>query len=226
MEQAARAFLPPGATVLLVCWGLPAVALAAAVLGSHLTDRPISEFTRDIAAVAHLPPWIGMISNIGVLLWCASATVPLAVALLGLHQGRRGPAIRFLLMLGLLSSALMLDDLFMLHEFVLPRFFNASERVLFAVYGVLLFLIVVRFRRLYPDTSAFFLLTALVCFALSLSIDFLPEASPWHSYLLEDGFKLLGTANWLAFSLQASLPLVILAEPGDVQPRRTTGRSG
>src|SRR6266498_402684 len=45
------------------------------VLTASLTNNPIWKLVKDPAEVKHFPPYIGMLSNWGVILWTASAVV-------------------------------------------------------------------------------------------------------------------------------------------------------
>ncbi len=42
---------------------------------SFKTGIPIDKFTGDPAAIAGINPFIGVVSNIGILFWCASASI-------------------------------------------------------------------------------------------------------------------------------------------------------
>ena len=57
---------------------LPALlALLAVVLVSKQAEIPIYKFTRDPSAIAGISSFAGIVSNLGVLLWCASAAISL-----------------------------------------------------------------------------------------------------------------------------------------------------
>lgn len=180
------------------------------MLGSWLTDRPISDFTRDTAAIADIPPYIGLVSNVGILLWCASATIALMAAALMKCTQAHALTARFFMSLGALASILMLDDFFQFHEWIFPKFLGVHEKMIFLLYGILLVYILIRFRSVYLKANYFLLYSALCCLALSVFIDRVPDnVIPYH-YLFEDGFKLIGVASWLAFTLQAALYYISL----------------
>ena len=194
----------PSITTLLLVYGLSISSLLIALYGSWLDNRPISDFTRDIAAVADMPPYIGFLSNVGILLWCAAGTIALVTAaLMNRTQAHVLPA-RFFTSLGVLTSMLTLDDLFEFHEWAFPKFLGIHEKMIILIYGILLLYILIRYRSVYLETSYFLLYSALFCLALSVLIDRIPDnVIPYH-HLFEDGFKLIGIANWFAFTLQAA----------------------
>lgn len=200
----------PSASTLFLIYGFSLAILLLALLGSWLIDRPISDFTRDLAAIAHIPPYIGFVSNVGILLWCAATTIALmSAALMSRTQAHALPA-RFFISLGALSSILMLDDFFEFHEWIFPKFLGIHEKTSFLLYGILLLYILIRFRSVYLKTSYFLLYSALCGLAMSVLIDRVPDNIIPHHYLFEDGFKLIGIANWLAFTLQAAFDYIPL----------------
>ena len=190
---------------LLLVYVPPLAILALALLGSHVSERPISDFTRDVAAIASLPPYLGMVSSVGILLWTAAATLALATAaILARHQAPKA-LWRFFLGFGLLTTVLMLDDFFMFHDRLFPRFLGLPEKATVAIYGTALLYILIRFRAIYRAMPCFFLWAALLGFALSLLVDLVPETLIPYHHLFEDGCKLLGITGWLAFVAQAAL---------------------
>lgn len=146
-------------------------------------------------------PFIGIVSNLGVLLWCATAAICFfCFSLLRRTSANRGAS--FFLFTGALTLALLLDDFFLLHEHVFPDLLGISGLVLFAGYGLAIALVVLRFRKFIQETSFIFLLLAAGCFGVSLGIDFLTYGS---LPLLEDGAKLLGIVSWLGYFVIAGV---------------------
>jgi hypothetical protein len=55
---------------------LPAiVVLLIIVVVSIVTKIPIGAFTRDMAALAEIKPYMGLLSNLGMLLWASAAAI-------------------------------------------------------------------------------------------------------------------------------------------------------
>lgn len=189
---------------------LPLILLAAIALSGLFGLMEVNQLTRDVAAIADIHPLSGLLSNLGILLWCASAAICLfarSVRRQGV-DGREGA--RFLLASALLSLYLMFDDLLCIHETLAPDYLGLPEKLVFAVLGVALAAYLVVFRRMILRTNYLFLVLALGLFALSVGIDSL-LATP--KYILEDGLKWLGIASWCSYHAQTSRRLLLEGLP-------------
>ena len=69
---------------------------------------------RDLLQTCDYPIGVGMVSNIGILLWTTAASISLFAALSGLVRNKNFR--EFLLLGGSFSSFLCLDDFFLLHD--------------------------------------------------------------------------------------------------------------
>ena len=99
-----------------------AILLGMVLLLHFWKGIPISKLTRDPTAIAFLPAYTGFLSQIGIFLWSASATICFFSATV-LSKGVDCQKLRrFLVASALLTLILGLDDAFLLHEKVLPRF--------------------------------------------------------------------------------------------------------
>ncbi|MEM9090270.1 MAG: hypothetical protein AAGC93_16165 [Cyanobacteria bacterium P01_F01_bin.53] len=191
---------------------------------------PIEYFTKDPATIAHHPEYYGSLSNIGVLLWNASAVVcflgALQLRILGknwLEKERLGKnfdninakyrnASYFLMGFGLLSTVLCLDDLFLLHESIIFNKFGLPEEAAFLAYAIALIFLLVRFRKILLKRSPIALGASLVLFAASIGTDKLPPSalvSEQDLYLIEDGMKLLAIFLWLSYFAWVTLELML-----------------
>jgi hypothetical protein len=188
------------AHLLLVYAGTVAV-LAAIGSWSAAHGLPPYLLTRDPAAIHGTSAFLGALSNLGVLLWAAAASVMLFTAGLLGSQGRAGEARGFLAQAGVFTAWLLLDDLFMLHERSLPDRFGVPQPLLLAVYGGLVILLLARHRGLIARTDYRPLALACGFFACSATLDQGP--GDWHEWtslvLVEDGAKLLGIVSWLVY---------------------------
>jgi hypothetical protein len=176
-----------------------AVLLALTLALKERLGVPAGHLTRDPLAVLNAPPHVGLLSNVGVLLWAVSATACLFCAAV---VGRRaGGTRRFLLASGALTTVLLLDDLFMLHEAVLPGSFGIPEKVVFGFYAFATLSYLFTFRAdLLAWRSAPFA-AALGLFAVSVASDIvLPNSA--RAQFAEDAFKLAGIASWCAYYLR------------------------
>ena len=154
------------------------------------------DLTRDMAAIAHVHPFTGVVSNVGILLWCATAAICLFSSGLLREQGLRAEA-RFLLWGGLLTTLLLVDDLFMVHEYIAPVNFHVNEKLVLASDACAAGAYLLSQRRVILADNYHLLATAMVLFMASMLVDFADGAGWWRP--AEDGFKLLGIASWFGY---------------------------
>lgn len=196
-----RMFLP-----VLLGWGLALLVLGAAgTFGLH-KGLPLSVLTRDPAAIMNAAFYTGAISSLGAVLWSATAGICFFThSLLGRAEPRAGER-SFLAASGLLTSLLLTDDLFQVHEEVVPNHLGVSEKVVLAAYALLAlrWLYVYRATILAGDYPV--LALALGCFAISVGIDQLAREAPT-TIFLEDCAKFLGIVTWLTFFVLTSTRL-------------------
>lgn len=158
--------------------------------------------TRDSNAVAHQPIYIGFVSNLGILFWCASAAITIFAS--SLEKNKKNIGIEsFLLYSGALSLILLFDDLFQLHEEVFPNNFNIPEIAVLAVYGSFAALVFYRFRTIIPSTNFLILLICVGFFGISILVDVFHPEFPGES-LVEDGAKFAGVVTWFGYYTSVS----------------------
>ena len=156
---------------------------------------------RDLAQTCGYPMGVGLISNLGILIWAASASIALFSSLSGLIEKRENS--NFLLLGGILTLILCLDDFFLLHDkYIGPDF-------LYITYSIIGIYILIKFRNiiLNIDFSAFII----AVFFLTSSILFdkyIQEIFPKNYIniqLFEEGFKFIGIVCWMNFWWKASI---------------------
>lgn len=191
---------------------LPAglIMLAVYLVSVH-TDTPVWMFTRDPADITHSSPFIGVVSNISILLWCATAAICL-FAFLALKTQDHGKIAVFFLFSGLITSLLLLDDLFLLHERIFPQYFHWRQRYIYVSYVSIVLVYLVAFRKIILKSNYIMLALALGFFLLSVVVDCIAakmgDFIPF-SHLYEDGFKLFGLASWLGYYAQTALQAIM-----------------
>jgi hypothetical protein len=176
-------------------------------LTARLTEVTIGDLTRDPAALADVPVYLGMVSHLGVILWAAAVSVCGFSSVL-IHRLRsRTRLVHFLAAAAILSGILMLDDLFMFHERVLPERLGVAEPLIYLSYVALVAAFLLWFAQLILQTDFLLLGSALISFGLSVFLDLIPSdrLGLAGSYLIEDGFKLLGIALWLTYFTRVGL---------------------
>lgn len=186
--------------IILALWlWLPLCAgLAVLAWVSRAFKIPLWKFTRDPVQIFNGNPWDGVLSNIGVILWCVAAVVCFfSYVILRAIDADRSKQ-RFLLCCGAISTLLLLDDLFLLHERVFPLLFGISEKVVYGSYAVLVAIVFWRDRHHLSQENGL-LVSALLFFAASIAVDAFPKwLGIWH-HLAEDGTKILGIISWSGF---------------------------
>ncbi len=181
---------------------------------------PMSELLRDPNATAYdaqnrVMFYRGTISSEGILLWWAAASVYAFAAYL--YRPRSGiaafsPPRVFLGYMAVLTGLLALDDLFMIHEELLPVHLGIPEVSVYVLYGVLVVGLAM-FVLVLLNTDFLVLGLALGFFAFSMVTDMgllhalvsLPDGA---FLLVEDLTKMLGIVCWFIFSLRTSACLL------------------
>jgi hypothetical protein len=208
-------------TVYVLALLVPVLAMAAA-LWAGLAP---TEMLRDPIMAAggeQSEFYLGLFSNLGVVLWTAAAAICLFAAS-ELASAPDGEARHFLLYAGFFTLLLMLDDLFMLHE-------NYADDVIYIIYGAGFLYYVARFSRLILRLDVVLFALAIPLFGNAVLLDLAPwrllpgegievpqavASSPLERdavrhfgrelrYLLEDGFKFIGICCWAAFHIRAA----------------------
>ena len=134
--------------------------LMGVVLFIHFwTGIPIGKLTRDPATIGGLPVYTGFLSQIGIFFWAASSTLCFFAARVLSGHAKHHKFRRFLLVSGLLTLLLGLDDAFLLHETVLPHF-GIPENLVLGSYAGFVLLYLVRFYPLIFETEYFLLVIA------------------------------------------------------------------
>lgn len=197
MKELLRALLDPGR--ILYCIGI-AVVPALVFYAASLTAMAANGFTvleslRDPAQIKNQSSFLGFLSNVGVGLWVSAAAIALFGGLThaGPQQGRQR---LLLLLLGVFSLTLAIDDFFLIHD----RYID--QRLVYAFYAVCaLALLTLMLRTIVAiDGFAFVLAGSLLAasIATDLSQPYL-QGAYMQLQVLEEAFKFSGAATWLYF---------------------------
>lgn len=182
------------------------VLLLLAILAHAYFGISYQTLFRDIHASSDLPAYTGIFSQIGLLGWSVGLG---ALLLATFHPARRGGMVPYALVLTFL---LMADDSFMLHEAAGELFGGVGEKGVFAVYGLILLLYLLRYAHALLQTRYWMLLVGLAGFGASLFADLVPQLSNIigieGKFLLEDGAKLFGIVFWTAFQCSVAAYVV------------------
>ena len=156
---------------------------------------------RDLAQTCGYPIWVGLISNLGILMWSVSASIALFSSLSGLIQKREESD--FLFLGGIFSFLLCIDDFFLLHDkYIGPDF-------LYVTYSILGMYILIKFRKVILDIDFLPFIVSVVFLALSVAFDKIIQGIFPENYinlqLFEEGFKFIGIVCWMNFWWTASM---------------------
>ena len=179
---------------------LPSSILYLAILYlSNIHNIKLSLVIRDLAQTCGYAIGVGMISNIGILLWGAASSICLFTTF---SERINKESSELLLLGGLFSGLLCIDDFFLLHDrYVGPDFLNFT-------YLAISILILVRFKRLLKKIGLFNLVISILFLGLSIFFDGVIQQIFNQSYeltqLIEEWFKFLGIVCWLNFWCKAS----------------------
>lgn len=184
------------------------------------TAVPVERLLRDTITVAEIYPdcchvYDGLISNFGIFLWWAAASITGFAALVAASLSARTYDILALTMAAVFTAWLALDDLFMLHESVLPLI-GLPQPATYALYGAIAIAYIALSWRVVLTAFPMFLLMAISMLGLSVFVDIMAEhdlgaISYWlqanlrTSFLLEDGFKFLGIGFWCCVHIAAAM---------------------
>jgi len=193
---------------------------------------PVEDLLRDPLAVAQLASqcchsYYGALSSLGVLLWAGTAAVCLFAGLLLFNLRGLSEDARFLGAAGLFSGLLAADDLFLLHDHVLPNY-GVPDIATYSLYGLLCIGYLWSFRFVIAGQDFVAFLLACGFLAISILVDRVIHSDAPIRIFIEDGSKLFGIGLWAAFHVTAAVRLCLAAAPGSVGDRpawRPAGRT-
>ena len=174
------------------------------VLVATLTHNPIWKLAKDPAEVMGFSPYIGMLSNWGVVLWTGAAAICLFSAVLLKQQNASNPTFTFIAVSGVFSLLLGIDDLFLLHDRLFPRLFHIPENYFYFLYLLAFLVYLVCFGRqiikydylLFGAALLFFLMSRRVFVTLPFFDQFMTTG---------DMLKYFGIVFWFAFFYRTAL---------------------
>lgn len=172
------------------------------IISMHF-DIPVGNFTRDPLAVLGGHHLIGVISNIGILFWSATAAICFFASKIYLDKTEFST---FLLFSSLLTFLLLFDDLFQLHERI-DNYLHIHEYTAYIVYFILISIYFVKFSKIILSTEYMVLFIACCFLSLSVLADMLLSYFITQrdiKFLIEDGLKLFGIVTWFIYFIRTS----------------------
>lgn len=189
---------------IVVMFAFPALLLAAVFL------QPFAEpkwmFLDPLAAAEMAPEcchvYYGFLSNIGLIFWIGTAAVCLLTGLAFLVVLGADQFTRFALSAGLLSGWIGLDDMFLVHEKVMPKLGVAQELVMVIYLGLAALYVAFSWRFIFAQRWWVLALGA-AALGLSMFVDQFFHSVAAGIVYLEDSAKLFGIMCWSTFHLLA-----------------------
>ena len=182
------------------------------IVFSVLTDTYFGLLSRDVNGIYNAPPYIGMLSNTGIILWSFTVAILFATFKLSLILDKNKAQSKFLLFTGGLSLLMLIDDLFMLHEYVIPIYFHLHDSLFYFIYGLSVILICFFYFNLILKTDYILFLAAFLLFALSgffsESVDYFGIKVP-QQHFFEDGTKFIGIVSWFFYFVRTCYRYII-----------------
>jgi hypothetical protein len=185
---------PGGSRSSLVWWLLGSLAFGFLLVALKLAGVVVSRLTVDTAQYLDAGIEIGLLSTAGIAMWAGAAA---ACALAALVLGGRPPG-RYLGWTAALLLLLMVDDLLMLHDRVVPDMLGIPEQVAYAVYAAVFAGWLIRFRAEILAGEV----TLLAAGGAALGLSVVSDALGLNYVVFEDYFKLIGIAAVLAYSFR------------------------
>ena len=167
-----------------------------------------SNLTRDTATVLNGPAFTGALSNLGILLWSATAAIMLfsAYHLYKNTVQRRAALMTFLF--GCLTAMLCLDDTYQFHEKAFSGIIYVPEELIYLFYLTCIVVIATVCRVVVVTTPYIVGLAAMAFFGTSILIDELNLPSGIHDAFIEDSFKFVGIALWTVYHYRSAFGFI------------------
>ncbi len=170
-------------------------------------DQPVGNLTRDPQGIFGVGWYFGFLSNVGVLLWWGTAVVCVLAGGIVWKLGARRKG-QIAVAVGLLTAWLALDDLFLLHEDVLPRALLLPEELILVVYALVAVGVLWSVLALLQRDTRILLAAAVLLFFVSTVVDFYGSWADTTLYFYEDALKFLGIVTWSVTFAFVSLRLL------------------
>lgn len=176
-----------------------ALGFVAAILLVRYNYKSVWKLVNDPMAALDAHPLLGVFSNIGILAWCAGATVALLSAWLLARAGAPREVVRFHVFGGGFTALLMVDDFFLIHDDLAQRYLNLSQEPVYALYAGIFATYLWTSRRELLARNPALLVLAVGLLGFMAGADVLNASRYKLVSLAMSGSKLLGIVTWAAF---------------------------
>jgi hypothetical protein len=161
-----------------------------------------SDVTRDFSGVFRLAPYVGFISNLGIFMWCIALALTWFAWYFFSEIGRLHSLSVFYWYSGFLTLVLALDDLFQLHEVIIPEYLGLPEYSIYVVYLISAIIYSIKYYKKLFNQHVSFVFLAYSFFAFSMGFDSLGLKMPFETYM-EDCLKFAGICFWSLYFVKS-----------------------
>lgn len=193
-----REQLKNSAPVMVMTYAITTAVLSLVIFVGIEFDIELDHFTQDPVTVMDAPYYLGFFSHFGILFWCGTAILCFYTRIILRNTSISSEKLKFLLYSGLVTSLLLFDDLFLLHENVFPEYLNMNKGTVYVIYVNIIVLYLFIFRSEILQSEYIILVLASALIAISQFVDMLPMPLPEDSFL-EDAVKLFGIVTWFIY---------------------------
>jgi hypothetical protein len=109
------------------------------------------------------------LSDLGIILWCVTASICFFSA--KLIKRRHAIKHQFLIYSAFLSTYLLFDDFFELHEHYIPNLLSIDEKIIYIILGLATLVLIIRFYKVILQTNYIIMVMAVTFFAMSIAAD-------------------------------------------------------
>ena len=145
---------------LLITFTLSTAILLAIIAVGLQSDTDLRRLTEDGS----------FISDLGAILWCVAATVCFFAATL-LRNNQAKDVYHFLLYSALLTTYLLFDDFFQIHDHYLHNKLGISEKITYLVLGIASSILIIKFRQTILRTNYIVMFLGISFLAISVIAD-------------------------------------------------------
>ncbi len=195
---------------LLKVFTLPVVIVIVLFTIAYKGDFSFAIFSRDPIQILNGKPFYGVLSNIGAIVWSGTAAILFYSYFVSKRNGVAARRSLLLLISGVLTTCLLIDDLFLMHDVVFPEYLHINEKVLYSFYGLMVIAIFYFFFSIVKKTDYLFLILSFGFLGCSVFTDVLVDLGihiPYY-FTVEDGFKFLGIISWSVYFIRTSFRTV------------------
>lgn len=189
----------------LKTYAVPVLLLVVLVGLRSWLGQPFAYFTRDPVDTAGYPFYLGLYSNINMVVWGFVTGVLWFTYGVLMKDRPESPMRMFFLTSSITTTVLYLDDFFQFHERIFPDYLGVPQVLIVGTYGAWTVAFLVTNFRTIMAAEGVLLFSAIAFLGASAVIDFLDEVVrlPGH-HLWEDGTKFLGIVGWCVYFVRTS----------------------